>query len=65
MEQPEMVCGVHLGLLTGVLEEIGTRTRVSLVPALDGSGPCLVRLAETPVPAADPVSPPSIEERVL
>jgi hypothetical protein len=41
------------------------RTRVSLVPALDGSGPCLVRLAETAVPAADPVSPPSIEERVL
>jgi hypothetical protein len=60
-----MVCGVHPGLLTGVLEEIGTRTRVSLVPVLDASGPCLVRLAETPVPAADPVSPPSIEERVL
>src|SRR5664279_4163871 len=52
-----MVCGVHLGLLTGVLEEIGTRTRVSLVPALDGRGPCLVRLGETSVPAADPVSP--------
>jgi predicted ArsR family transcriptional regulator len=47
IEQPEVVCGVHLGLLTGVLEEIGAPTKVRLVPVLDGSGPCLVLLSKT------------------
>ena len=53
VEQPEVVCSVHHGLLTGVLEEIGAPTNVRLVPVLDGSGPCLVRLGQPPVLDAD------------
>ena len=55
--QPEVVCGVHLGLLTGVLEAIGSPTKVRLVPVLDDSGPCLVRLGKAAAPAANPDSP--------
>jgi predicted ArsR family transcriptional regulator len=47
VEQPDIVCGIHLGLVTGLLDEIGTRRDVRLIPVLDGSGPCLVRLTET------------------
>ena len=47
VEQPDVVCGIHLGLAKGLLEEIGARRDVRLVPVLDGSGPCLVRLTET------------------
>jgi len=47
VEQSGVVCGIHLGLVTGLLEEIGTRRDVALIPVLDGSGPCLVRLTET------------------
>lgn len=43
-EQPGVVCGMHLGLLTGLLEEIGALNKVRLVPVLDGSGPCLVNV---------------------
>ena len=44
VEHPNVVCGMHLGLLTGLLEQFGASTEVQLVPVLDGSGPCLVRL---------------------
>lgn len=47
VEQPDVVCGIHLGLVQGLLEEIGARRDVRLIPVLDGSGPCLVRLTET------------------
>jgi predicted ArsR family transcriptional regulator len=47
VEQPDVVCGIHLGLVQGLLEELGARRDVQLVPVLDGSGPCLVRLNET------------------
>jgi predicted ArsR family transcriptional regulator len=47
VEQPDVVCGIHLGLVQGLLEELGARRDVQLVPVLDGSGPCLVRLSET------------------
>jgi predicted ArsR family transcriptional regulator len=47
VEQPDVVCGIHLGLVKGLLEEIGARRDVRLIPVLDGSGPCLVRLTET------------------
>lgn len=43
-EQPEVVCGMHLALLTGLLEEIGTATEVRMIPVLDDSDPCLVRV---------------------
>jgi predicted ArsR family transcriptional regulator len=46
VEQPDVVCGIHLGLVKGLLEEIGARREVRLIPVLDGSGPCLVRLTE-------------------
>jgi predicted ArsR family transcriptional regulator len=47
VEQPDVVCGIHLGLVKGLLEEIGARRDVRLIPVLDASGPCLVRLTET------------------
>jgi predicted ArsR family transcriptional regulator len=46
VEQPDVVCGIHLGLVKGLLDEIGARRDVRLIPVLDGSGPCLVRLTE-------------------
>lgn len=52
VERPDVVCGIHLGLVTGLLEQIGARRDVRLVPVLDGSGPCLVHLSETSVALA-------------
>jgi predicted ArsR family transcriptional regulator len=43
-QQPEVICSVHLGLARGVLDAVGVRTRVHLVPVLDAPGPCLVHL---------------------
>lgn len=43
LEQPTVVCGVHLGLVSGVLGVLGATTAVHLVPVLDSDGPCLVR----------------------
>jgi predicted ArsR family transcriptional regulator len=42
--QPDVVCDVHLGLVTGVLEQLGAPRPVQLTPVLDGSGPCLLRI---------------------
>ena len=39
--QPDVVCGVHLGLISGVLELVGATTEVQLLPVMD-DGPCLV-----------------------
>ncbi|MGZ4461144.1 MAG: helix-turn-helix transcriptional regulator, partial [Nocardioidaceae bacterium] len=66
-EQPEAVCGVHLGLVRGVLEEIGDCSTAALTPVLEGPGPCLVRLGaarSAPGEPASPASPASIEEPV-
>ncbi len=49
-EQPEVICGVHHGLTVGTLEKAGITTGVQVVPVLDGSGPCLVRLADVQHP---------------
>ncbi len=59
VERPAVVCGVHLGMVLGVLHEIGDGTRVRLVPVLHGDDPCLVRFE-------DPEDPenPEVEERV-
>jgi predicted ArsR family transcriptional regulator len=57
VDQPEIVCSVHLGLVTGLLDEIGQSRHVRVVPVLDGSGPCLVHIgppsAERPVISID------------
>jgi len=57
VDQPEIVCSVHLGLVTGLLDEIGQPRPVRVVPVLDGSGPCLVHIgapsAERPVGSID------------
>lgn len=64
-EHPDVVCGMHLGLLTGLLEQIGASTEVRLVPVLDGSGPCLVRLGAChPERRLPPLSSPSNKEQV-
>jgi predicted ArsR family transcriptional regulator len=64
VDQPEIVCSVHLGLVTGLLDEIGQPRHVRVVPVLDGSGPCLVRIGpastESPVTTVDlPTASPS------
>ncbi|MHB1615060.1 MAG: helix-turn-helix transcriptional regulator [Actinomycetes bacterium] len=64
LEQPAVVCGVHLGLVTGVLEELGTMTPVHLLAALDGPGPCLVRFSATSPPSSPLPGVSSIEEHV-
>ncbi len=47
-EQPEMVCGIHLGLVTGVLEHLAAPSTAELVPeltpVLDAPGPCVLHL---------------------
>jgi hypothetical protein len=35
---------VHLGLVNGLLDEVGQPRKVRVIPVLDGSGPCLVRI---------------------
>ncbi len=63
VEQPEVVCGVHQGLVNGVLDEIGADLTATLVPVQDGSGPCRLRLdpaptvpgTTTPIPIEEPV----------
>lgn len=42
-DRSEVVCTVHLGLVRGLLPGSGEEVRVKAV--LDGSGPCLIRLA--------------------
>ena len=59
----EAVCAVHLGFLQGLLTGLGSDRQPRLEVVLDGSGPCLVRLA---LPPADhghrtESSPPSTE----
>jgi predicted ArsR family transcriptional regulator len=64
LEQPAVVCGVHLGLVSGVLDLLGASTAVRLVPVLDSDGPCLVRFgAPGPSSSHTPVETP-IEENV-
>lgn len=42
---PDIVCGVHLGLIQGVLESVGdTRTHAELIPFAE-PGACLLRLS--------------------
>lgn len=45
VQQPDVVCGIHLGLVTELLAQLGSTAKARLVPVLDGSGPCLVRLS--------------------
>jgi predicted ArsR family transcriptional regulator len=55
-QQPEVVCSIHLGLVTELLEQLGSTAKVRLVPVLDGSGPCLVRLGDRSAKPPKPVS---------
>ena len=64
LEQPAVVCGVHLGLVTGVLDAIGSDATVRLVPDLDGDGPCLVRFSVPGKTSASSTEVPTIEEHV-
>ena len=51
VEQPDMVCGVHRGLVVGILEQTGCHAAVDLTPVLDGSGPCVLRLGDPGAPS--------------
>jgi predicted ArsR family transcriptional regulator len=51
-QRPDIVCGIHLGLVTELLADLGAPQKVRLVPVLDGSGPCLVRLSGSEPPIA-------------
>jgi predicted ArsR family transcriptional regulator len=48
-DQPDVVCGLHVGLVRGLLGASAGGLRVQLDPTLDGSGPCVLSL----VPVAD------------
>ena len=55
VEQPQVVCGLHLGMVRGAIGDQADDVRVGLTPVLDGSGPCLVHLRpRVPVHAARP-----------
>lgn len=43
-DEPAVVCGLHLGLVTGLLDEVGLTQQARLSPVLDGSGPCVVHI---------------------
>ena len=60
LEQPAVVCALHLGLVSGVVERLGHRTPVRLVPALDDDSPCLVGL-DGPGSSLFPAPAPTIE----
>jgi predicted ArsR family transcriptional regulator len=47
VERAEVVCGVHLGFVHGVLEHLGEPVTAKVTPVLDGSAPCLVHLIPT------------------
>jgi len=44
IEQPEVVCALHLGMVRGALGDAADDVRLGLTPVLDGSGPCLLHL---------------------
>lgn len=54
-ERADVVCGVHLGFVQGVLERAGAPTGVRLIPVTDGSGPCLVHLLPRPGLSRQPI----------
>jgi len=61
VDQPEVVCSVHLGLVNGLLDEVGQPRKVRVIPVLDGSGPCLVRIgAPTEERASDVLELPAV-----
>jgi len=62
LEQPAVVCGVHLGVVTGVLDTLGAVASVRLRPVLEGDGPCLVHLNLLAPPASQSAAVPTIEE---
>ncbi len=64
VEHPEVVCGVHQGLVTGILEAVGARLTADLRPVLTGSGPCLLYLEPVPGPDLGLVPNTLTEERV-
>lgn len=49
MDQPAVVCSLHMGLIRGLLGPVADTVRLALTPVLDGSGPCLLDLTPVPV----------------
>ncbi len=49
-EQSAAVCTVHVGLLQGLLDALGSARQPRLEAVVDGSGPCVVRLGPPPRP---------------
>jgi predicted ArsR family transcriptional regulator len=53
VEQPDVVCALHLGLVRGALGDQADGVRLGLTPVLDGSAPCLLHIRPR-VPSRDP-----------
>lgn len=62
-EAPAVVCGLHLGMVTGALEQIGAAVSARLQPVFDGAGPCLVRLTDDHSVPAQPLHIGTTEEQ--
>ena len=44
VEQPAVVCALHLGMVRGALGDQADGVRLGLTPVLDGSAPCLLHV---------------------
>lgn len=54
--QPEIVCAVHKGLITGALEELGSELEVAGLDVFVRPDLCVARLSRSPTPT--PAGPP-------
>ena len=44
IEQPQVVCALHLGMVRGAMGDLAGDVSLSLTPVLDGSAPCVLRI---------------------
>jgi predicted ArsR family transcriptional regulator len=44
IEQPQVVCALHLGMVRGAMGDPAGDVHLSLTPVLDGSAPCLLHI---------------------
>ena len=57
IEQPQVVCALHLGMVRGAMGDRADDVRLGLTPVLDGSAPCLLHIRPR-VPTHDPRTDP-------
>ena len=62
VEQPEVVCALHLGMVRGAMGDQADDVRLGLTPVLDGSAPCLLHVRPR-VPQDPPASDTRTDSR--